>query len=167
MPYDARAIANFVLDEADELHLKVTNMAINKILYFCHGWYLAHNGRPLLLSSFEAWDHGPVIPLIYRSFKINNDKPVKNRATQIDFETGRDIVAACDMMEGDSRFLRSMIAFYGPRSGAVLRMMSHEEGAPWDTVRRDGGSPGMTIPDHLILSYFSSQLNGRKGSSAH
>lgn len=47
MAYDVRAIANVVLDRAEHLGISVTNLSINKILYFAHGHFLAHFNKPL------------------------------------------------------------------------------------------------------------------------
>ncbi|EPZ76727.1 hypothetical protein M798_03280 [Brucella melitensis ADMAS-G1] len=35
-PYDPRAIANLMLDEADRSGIQVTNLALQKLLYFAH-----------------------------------------------------------------------------------------------------------------------------------
>ena len=51
-PYDARAVANFLLDLADERSVPLTQMSLLKILYFAHGWYLAIEKYPTLLSIF-------------------------------------------------------------------------------------------------------------------
>jgi len=40
MPHDVRSIANFVLEVADKQKVQVTNMALNKIVYFLYVDYL-------------------------------------------------------------------------------------------------------------------------------
>jgi len=42
MPYDCRAIANAILNEADAIGLRLTHMALHKIAYYAHGWQLAY-----------------------------------------------------------------------------------------------------------------------------
>jgi len=41
MAYDARGIANYLLDYADSKRQSVTTMSLLKILYFAHAWHLA------------------------------------------------------------------------------------------------------------------------------
>ena len=41
MSYDCRAIANAVLDLGDQLKLRLTHMAVHKVMYYAHGWHLA------------------------------------------------------------------------------------------------------------------------------
>ncbi len=167
MPYDARAVANFLLDEASAARWGLTNMALNKVLYFCHGWYLATENAALLETTFEAWEHGPVIPLIYHQFKIAGAREIESRATSIDMKTGVDVATTYVINDSDQAFLRRMLAFYGTKSGPVLRHMSHESGAPWETTRRGEGRPGMIIPDAAIRDYFSAKLRSRRENDVH
>ena len=64
-PYDPRSIANLLLDEADRLAINITNLSLQKLLYFAHGLSLIEDGKPLVSGYFEAWQHGPVHPLVY------------------------------------------------------------------------------------------------------
>jgi uncharacterized phage-associated protein len=43
-------------DEGD-----VSNMKLQKLLYFAQGRFLAQNGIPLFDNPIEAWNHGPVV----------------------------------------------------------------------------------------------------------
>lgn len=87
-PYDARAAANFVLDRADALKLGISNMHINKILYFAHGHFLAHKHKRLIDQEFEAWEHGPVVQDLYHRFKKFGKNAITERATILDKRTG-------------------------------------------------------------------------------
>src|SRR5438067_244245 len=84
MTYDGRAIANFILDYCDRQSRPITHMALQKIVYFCHVWSLIELHRPLIKHKFEAWEHGPVLPYLYRDFRSFERLPIKGRAKQID-----------------------------------------------------------------------------------
>src|SRR5215831_13704170 len=88
MAHDVRGIANFVLDIADESSRGVSNLSINKIVYFLHAYFLARFGRPLVSAKIEAWDYGPVFRELFREFRSFADKPIKGRAYRIDAKTG-------------------------------------------------------------------------------
>ena len=52
--YDARAIANFFLDRADERGLKLVSiMTLLKVLFFAHAWYLAKENKPLIAQQLR------------------------------------------------------------------------------------------------------------------
>ena len=82
MPHDARQIANAILDVSSREGFKITNLALNKIVFFAHGWCLATRGEPLVDSVFEAWQFGPVHPQIYRQLKEFRDGPITARLTR-------------------------------------------------------------------------------------
>jgi uncharacterized phage-associated protein len=80
MAYDARAIANFLLDYAAAKEQPVTIMSLLKILYFAHAWHLAKCGRPLTGQPFEAWKYGPVSRVVHEQFEGNGSCPIQWRA---------------------------------------------------------------------------------------
>src|SRR4051794_36847985 len=85
MPYPAKAIANYFLDLAEQSGKQLTPMQIQKLVYLAHGWNLAIKGEPLIAERIEAWTYGPVIRNLYDEFKKNGSRPIKQRATEIDF----------------------------------------------------------------------------------
>lgn len=164
MTYDPRALANYVLDTTAERGASVTNMSLNKILYFSHGWHLAVHDAPLISVAFEAWDYGPVLPLLYHQFKAYGDREISTRATQIDLASGRNVEVGYRLAEETRDHLNVMIEFYGPKSGPTLSHLSHDPAGPWATVRRSPNRPSMSIPDDLIKAYFGLKLRSRKGN---
>jgi uncharacterized phage-associated protein len=89
MTYDGRAIANCVLDLADAEGIQLSNLALQKIVYFCHAWHLVETGNPLVKTEFEAWQHGPVLQYLYRQFKAFENQPIRARATAMNPHSGK------------------------------------------------------------------------------
>src|ERR1700751_4482366 len=87
--YDGRGIANFVLDFCEGQGRGVTNLALQKLVYFCHVWSLIELRRPLVRHKFEAWEFGPVLPYLYREFNSFDRTPILGRATRIDPTDGK------------------------------------------------------------------------------
>src|SRR4051812_4161867 len=92
MTHDGRAVANFVLDCADRFGVSVTNLSLQKLVYFCHVWSLIDLRKPLIRHSFEAWEYGPVLQYLYREFKGLGASPIKTRARRLDPFSGRSEV---------------------------------------------------------------------------
>jgi uncharacterized phage-associated protein len=134
MVYDARAAANFILEIAACERLALTPMAIQKTLYYAHGWHLAQTGTPLLKQEFEAWDFGPVIGCVYSAFKKSGRDPVSAPATWFDplSETVHPWFAEFD--EDAASLLRSVVLAYGHIDAYELSQMTHRAGGPWDQV---------------------------------
>lgn len=156
MAYDVRAVANFVLECAEEAGRPLTNIDINKIVYFLHGWYLAKHSEPLVSAKIEAWTYGPVFRELFREFRCFGDSPISARAQKLNLDTGEKEECVCQFTSEERSFLKGLTVRYLNISTHRLVTMSHVEGGPWDMVWTEG-RPGMQITDEMICSYFSSR----------
>lgn len=156
MVYDVRAIANYVLDFADSETRGVSNLHINKIVYFLHADFLATFSRPLVAAKIEAWTHGPVFRELYHQFKSFGEEYISVRATCIEPETGKRIVASCEMPVEEEVFIRDLVRKYVSMSPGALVAKSHVKGGPWDiTWNHDNrANPTMKISDNLIREWY-------------
>jgi uncharacterized phage-associated protein len=157
MTYDGRMVANYVLDFCEQRGRSVTNLALQKIVYFCHVWSLILLGRPLVRHSFEAWEFGPVLPYLYREFRELDRSPINRRATRLDPMNGHKQVVQYKFEPDTDRLLREIVDFYSRLSASELVKLSHAEGGPWYTVWHHQGAtnPGMRISDTAITTFHS------------
>lgn len=161
---DVREIANAVLDVAEANGLVLSNLPLNKIIYFAHAWYLAQYGEPLVDSAFEAWQHGPVHPQVYRQLRGHGDKPIRGRLTCIDLSTGQDLPVEVALAEQEGQHVEQMTKFYGTKSAFWLVQKTHEPGSPWDqvwTAAEGRPMPGMVIPDSMTEAFYRDILRRR------
>lgn len=56
----------------------LSNLEMQKLLYLAHMYCLGGRNRPLVDGYFEAWDYGPVHPVLYHRVKIFGKSPVEN-----------------------------------------------------------------------------------------
>lgn len=159
MGIDPRSVANTILDIADGLNLSLSNLAINKILYFSHRDFLLGQKKRLISTAFEAWKYGPVVPVVYHEFKKFNNSKITDRATKLCRETGHRVIAKWDNNENWLAELSSMVGFYGKLSPTLLVELSHKTGGAWDHVWNCSESceHGMLISDELILKYSENE----------
>lgn len=159
MPYDVRAIANFTLTFASARGVNLSNVTINKIVFFLHAWYLARTGLPLVTAKVEAWNYGPVFRELYSEFKKFGRLPITGKATRRNPSTVLMEECIEPIANDDAAFLNALLERYVRLSASELIELSHVQGGPWDQVyHHDGKSnPGMQISDELIKSYFSRQ----------
>ena len=157
MSLDGRAIANFVLDLCDANERPVSNLALQKIIYFCHVWSLVKLKKPLVGQKFEAWQFGPVLQYVYREFKDFERDPITTRATRINAHTGEREVVPYSFDEDTEQFLCKVVKAYSNISPGNLVGLSHVKGGPWDAVWNHSGrvNPGMTIDNDSIVEYYS------------
>ena len=148
---DAADIAETLLQLADaepEAEL-VTNLRLQKLLYYAQGWSLAMRGVPLFEEPIEAWDLGPVIPPVYRRYKRFGSRAINDGQTptapRVDAET--------------FRFVERIWQTHRRHSASALVGMTHRE-APWRDADRGSArnDRGVEIPVAAMKAYFDERL---------
>jgi uncharacterized phage-associated protein len=146
-----------MLEEGHRYGRRITNLALQKLLYFAHALFLQEHNRPLVSGYFEAWEFGPVHPAAYQAFKSARDQPITFSAQRQNLVTGEH----CPIEEPADPEVRAhvsrIIAQYGGLSPGRLVEIAHARGAPWHFVvdkSRTGMSYGGRITDDVILSRF-------------
>jgi uncharacterized phage-associated protein len=155
--YDGRAVANYVLDVCAERGTPLTNLSLQKIVFFCHAWCLGRLKKPLIRHEFEAWEYGPVLPYLYRDFSGFGAEPITSRAVGINPSTGSKEIVRANFEADITPLLDEVVAFYGRRTSSELVRLSHVPGGPWFNVWNHGAdlNPGMRIKNVDIESFYS------------
>lgn len=156
-PHDARAVANFLLDYASTEHRPLTCMALLKIIYFAHGWHLAHTQNPLVRNEFEAWEYGPVVRVVYDCFRAHEDKPIKTRAMRFEPQSNSRVEASAAFTDEEADLLRTVFKAYAWLDAFKLSEITHASGSPWDQVWNAPHrkvTMGMRIANEDIRQHF-------------
>lgn len=164
---DARGVANFVLDNFDAERLQISNLKLNKLLFFAHGFFRSRYGRRLIRNHFEAWENGPVLRVVFDSFKQNGRDPIKNRAFVFDYVTGNHQKIECvGLSDEQETYLRSVIDHYARYDAGQLVGLTHLQGTPWYRARHsiDENRLRDRIPDEWIDQYFVDKFGGRRAN---
>jgi uncharacterized phage-associated protein len=63
-------VANYFLFRAErEDQELLSNLKLQKLVYYAQGIHLAMHGKILFRDRIEAWDYGPVVPELYHLYK--------------------------------------------------------------------------------------------------
>lgn len=143
----ASQIADYLIWLAHEHGSFVSNLKLQKLLYYAQAWHLALFGRPLFADKLQAWIHGPVVPSVYGRFKEfggrNIDSPV----------------AAPALPDETVAFLDELVGEYMPLDAFELELMTHRE-APWINARGDlppDAPSKAVISNDDMLAYFKAR----------
>jgi len=168
MGHDSRSVANFILDLCDEHSFEVTNMGLNKVIFFAHSDLIASQEFALVKSTFEAWQHGPVLPIVYHEFKRFANQPITTRAKKLCKATGDKVLATYDDIAHLKEFLNDCVSVYGKMSASQLRALSHKKGGAWDVVwnSSEDYNLGMRIPNKLIYKKATHTLSNMEQSNS-
>lgn len=154
--HDVRSVANFVLDVAEAEGKPVSNLHINKIVYFLHADFLVAFSRPLVSAKIEAWTHGPVFREIYREFKEFGSAAISGRAQYLDPSSGQRVKAEWSFTPEEYNFLKELVIKYISMTAGALVAQSHVKGGPWDQTwnHEEQTNASMRISDELIKSWY-------------
>lgn len=63
-------VAKYVIAYENSEGRKISNLRLQKLLYFTQAMFLSQKGSPCFDDDIEAWTYGPVIPNVYHKYKI-------------------------------------------------------------------------------------------------
>lgn len=145
MPYSAQTIANFLIWRAnsdEELGENISNLKLQKLLYYAQGFHLAIKGAPLFTDPIVAWRHGPVVRSIYSKYRGSGAAALP---TPDDFDP--------EAIDSEAQaVIEEAYGVYGQYSAWGLRNLTHEE-APWRDTPAD-----QEIPLEAMRRYFAENL---------
>lgn len=92
MIYNAIDIADYIIEISDK-DIPVTNLTIQKMLYYIQVMSLVNTGEPIFTDDIVLWKHGPVIPNVYYKYLDNGIEHLKNPigSPDIDDDTKKTI----------------------------------------------------------------------------
>lgn len=70
MEYNAIDVAKYIVFYCIGKNYSISNLKLQKLLYFVQAYFLINLGRPCFFDTIEAWDFGPVVPNVYHTFKM-------------------------------------------------------------------------------------------------
>lgn len=140
MAYSAIDIAKKIVCKTDVEHGDtLSNLKLQKLLYYMQGFHLAAFDTPFFNEAIEAWTYGPVVPVVFREFKKH-----QNRA--INPENYLDELA----LTGEEQQLFDRVYDkYNCFSAVALMQMTHTEG-PWKSHK-----VGEVLTRNEIRDYFT------------
>ena len=68
LKYDALDIAKYIIRWCDKNKLRITNLQLQKILFFIQKESIRKRGYGIFSNRIEAWQYGPVVPDVFYQF---------------------------------------------------------------------------------------------------
>ncbi len=138
-------VANFFIDLANsDPDDCMTNLRVNKLLYFAQAWSLVRRGKPLFPDELQAWKFGPVVPSVYQAFKPCG----RERISSVSGEYSADVFSTEEL-----ELLIDVARKYGRYTSPALVDMTHRPGSPWEAVYAPGQNN--TISTDCLKAYYS------------
>lgn len=130
----------------------ITNMKLQKLVYYAQAVHLAAYGTPLFNDRIDALTYGPVVKSLYQQYKQYERNPIP---PPDDFD-----VSAYG--ESDRRLLDAVYEAYGQFAAWRLSDMTHCE-APWIRASKFGAE----ITQDSMKDYFGTKFGGFMTAQQH
>ena len=139
MSFKALDIARKILSRVDVEHGDtISNLKLQKLLYFVQGFHLASFGHALFEEDMIAWTYGPIVPEVYDTYKKYRRRDI-NTAGIID-----DVM----LQPQEEALFDKVYLEYSRYSAVALMQMTHTAG-PWPNHQ-----VGEVLPKDEIREYF-------------
>jgi len=119
----APEIAAAILHECKRRSIAVSNLKLQKLLYYCEAWSLALREESFFSDPIEAWVHGPVVADVFHLYKDSRWSPIGEAKTEA--AAGKDALS----------HISEVIDAYGKFSATDLERLTHSED-PWIHARQ-------------------------------
>lgn len=146
MKHDVLHIANRIILNTDTEHGElISNLKLQKLLYYMQGYFIAIFDRKLFENDIEAWQYGPVVSETYNHFKGFG------RAS-ITLEAGAE---TANLNAEEQKLFDEVLSEYTQYSAIKLMNMTHEE-SPW--MSAFNSNPKGLITKKLLSDYFKTMI---------
>ncbi|NTU61210.1 MAG: SocA family protein, partial [Caldiserica bacterium] len=148
---NAKEVAKYLIKISNSSGVEITNLKLQKLLYYAQAWFVTLNGGDLLFDDpIEAWVLGPAIQSIFNAYREYKSNPIN-----IDINDG-----SIDLSANIISFLDQVFIAYGQFSASELVQLTHDE-EPWKKARNglDMLAPSKNIISIESISSFSRGIN--------
>ena len=142
-------LAYYVIDYCKKHNLELTNLKLQKLLYFINIEYLKSTaGQPIFAEEFLAWRHGPVLQSAYNFFKIGIVETTPEKMNII--KTNYDVATR--------NIIDSVLKKKAKMNAWDLVNETHQDNSPWCVIFHKGLVNNNTsfnrIPHELIYTFY-------------
>ncbi|SDD75266.1 Uncharacterized phage-associated protein [Dyadobacter soli] len=151
----ADQIADYFMAFANATGSLITNMKLQKLVFYTQAWHIAVFNQEIFEEDFQAWIHGPVVPSLYERYKSFQWRPI----IRDDLNEGSLRTLENAFSTSMQEILADIIIEYFYKDAFALEQSTHSE-APWRIAR--GGvaadEPSTNVIDKKTIHDYYSQF---------
>lgn len=155
-------VADYFIGLSNVTGSLITNLKLQKLVYYADAWHLANYDKPLIAEDFQAWVHGPAIPALYGQYKDFGWQPIIRE----DLDEGQFNQVLKAFEEPIKTLLEAVSDSYFGMTAFELERLTHNED-PWKITREglsDDEPSSKIIDKNLMKKYYRSFI--KDGSSS-
>lgn len=157
MIYNVLDVCRYIINYSNEKGYEISNLKLQKLLYFVQGCFLIEKNEPCFNDPIEAWEFGPVVSEAYQEYKMygaSNIPPI-TKYFHIDKENwlNSGYVKYQDnvISNEDKKIIEQVVDSLSSATALDLVRTTHEQ-TPWKDAYVAGKNSIISLDD--IKKYF-------------
>ncbi|MCV3288375.1 DUF4065 domain-containing protein [Aeromonas media] len=140
-------LAKAIVSKAHEKGIAVDQIKLQKLAYYCQGYTLVLTGKPLFNGRIEAWEYGPVAPVIYQEFRCFGRNQI-----------APDMSFVNDLDDVFNKVIEFVLDTFGKLDSFALVHKTHSED-PWrNHYSPEVGHDSKEITSEELLAFFEKEV---------
>lgn len=150
MAYNVLEVCRHIINYSNDKNYEISNLKLQKILYFVQGCFLVDKDVPCFNEKIEAWDFGPVVPEAYREYKIYGATNIPRITRYLSFINGtsfgiRFVDYKDNVIEDDDKtMIEEVVDSLSGISALGLVDYTHQQD-PWKNAYSKGKNTEITL----------------------
>lgn len=140
--YSALTVAKYVIKRCNDTDRTISNLKLQKLLYFVQAEFLVSTGLPCFKEEIEAWDFGPVVPVVYHKYKVYGSASIPFLSERL----------STPFTENDKKLINGIVDECAQYSASTLVEITHHQ-SPWIDAYKPYSNN--VITKRSIKEYFS------------
>lgn len=136
--YRALDVSKYIITKCTNEDKPISNMQLQKILYFIQLDYLKRFDKPVFSDEIEAWQFGPVVPNVYYYFSGFGSMTIPL------------VFSDYNISPDDKININKIVEVKRELFPWDMVKDTHKEGGPWDLIYKNGKGKRNIIPMDLI-----------------
>lgn len=117
--YDALTVAKYIIDKCFKEGRPITNLRLQKLLYFIQGYSYCSKNEEMFREDMEAWPYGPVVPEVYFVYNGYSGAQIRREYDDVDIN------------DDDRKIIDKVINVLSKYKDWDLVKATHEQDSPW------------------------------------
>jgi uncharacterized phage-associated protein len=147
-------LANWFIERGIKEDKRLTQMQIQKLIYFAHALKLTSKGESFVNGSFQAWEYGPVLEDLYGFTQSWGEKPLHQLLAAPNSKG--ELIFPITKNKSDLEIMESTWNVFSGLTRIELSNLSHVRGGPWDKAYLNAFNKEMS--DESIKQYYQTWL---------
>lgn len=143
--YPVLLISRYIIDSEKRHGRGVSNLRLQKLLYFVQAHFLLTKHTPCFSEHIEAWDFGPVVPEAYHEYKFYGSSNIPTYGVPTPEKNFLQI------SNNDKKLIDDIVAQCARYTTSQLVSLTHNQ-EPW--IKAHNAPLGNQISNESILKFF-------------